>query len=112
MFEWRVPTDPLLDIALDHLTLARVRLLRALLTGHLPPPGPDPEALGAVAGLRRAGQIDYLPRGLLTAAWSQALRGDPDAARAALDEAHCALRSRVAAKAAPTGSRSSGFRGQ
>jgi hypothetical protein len=75
----------LLDIALDHLTLARARLLRALMTGR--PPGPDPEALAAVAGLRQAGQMDYLPRGLLTAAWSHALRGDPDAARAALDEA-------------------------
>ncbi|MEL7265385.1 MAG: NACHT domain-containing protein, partial [Planctomycetota bacterium] len=31
MFEWRVPDDPVLDIALDHLTLARVELYRALL---------------------------------------------------------------------------------
>ncbi|WP_157640117.1 hypothetical protein [Lamprocystis purpurea] len=77
----------LLSIALDHLTLARARLLRALLTGHLPPPGPDPEVLAAVAGLRQAGVIDYLLHGLLTAAWSLALSGDPDAARAALDEA-------------------------
>jgi len=77
----------LLTIALDHLTLARARLLRALLTGHLSPLGPDPEALAAVAGLRQAGMINYPPLGLLTAAWSQALSGDPDAARAALDEA-------------------------
>jgi tetratricopeptide (TPR) repeat protein len=77
----------LLTIALDHLTLARARLLRALLTGQLPPPGPGPEALAAVAGLRQAGMMNYLPLGLLTVAWSQALSGDPDAARAALDEA-------------------------
>jgi hypothetical protein len=32
--------------------------------------------------------MDDLPRALLTAAWFQALTGDPDAARAALDEAH------------------------
>ncbi|MEL6896323.1 MAG: NACHT domain-containing protein, partial [Planctomycetota bacterium] len=30
MFEWRVPDDPVLDLALDHLTLARVELYRAL----------------------------------------------------------------------------------
>ena len=71
----------LLDIGLNHLTLARARLLRALLTGPLPPPGPDPEAVTvAVAGLRRAGLMDHLPRALLTAAWTAALRGDPDAA--------------------------------
>ena len=83
-----VRSGSLLIIALDHLTLARARLLRALLTGRRPPPGPAPDALAAVAGLRRAGAVEFLARGLLTAAWSQALRGDPDAARAALDEAH------------------------
>jgi len=36
MFEWRVPGDPLLDIALDHLTLGRCALYAALLQGESP----------------------------------------------------------------------------
>ncbi|MEM7042238.1 MAG: TIR domain-containing protein [Pseudomonadota bacterium] len=61
-FEWRVPSDSLLDIALDHLSLGRVAL--AL--------GDRDEARNqldqAVDGLREAGQIDYLSRGLLARA--------------------------------------------
>jgi hypothetical protein len=44
----------------------------------------------AVAGLRRAGQQDYLPRGLLTRAWLRSLTGawtGPDSAQSDLDEA-------------------------
>jgi tetratricopeptide (TPR) repeat protein len=81
MFEWRVPSDSLLDIALDHLTQARARLLRALLTSPRPPAGLPADALdAAVTGLRRAGAMEFLARGLLTAAWHQALTGDPDEA--------------------------------
>ena len=85
----------LLDIALDHLTLARVTLLRDLLSAPPTPPGPgrimapaDPGAIEqAITGLRNANMLDQLPKALLTAAWTQALRGAPDLARAALDEA-------------------------
>lgn len=94
MFEWRVPGDPLLDIALDHLTLARTALFTALLT----PAKPSAtelaqahcEAETAVAGLRRAGRQDRLPHGLLTRAWLRAITSPltgPDSAQADLDEA-------------------------
>ena len=83
-----------LDIALDHLTLARSALFTALLS----PTEPSStdlaqarrEADTAVACLRRAGQQDYLPLGLLTRAWLRALTGPrtgPDSAQADLDEA-------------------------
>jgi hypothetical protein len=82
----------LLDIALDHLTLGRAALYRALLEhsdfrlltfdfSHIDT---------AVAGLRRAGQDDYLPHGLLTRAWLRFLTGariGPESAQGDLDEA-------------------------
>ena len=67
-FAWRVPSDSLLDIALDHLALGRVHLLaaqrgsdddHAQATSHLQQ---------AVEGLRRAGYQDDLPLGLLARA--------------------------------------------
>lgn len=94
MFEWRVPGDSLLDIALDHLTLAHTALFTALLTPT--EPGATDitqarrEADTAVAGLRRAGTQDHLPRGLLTRAWLRATTGPltgPDSAQTDLDEA-------------------------
>jgi hypothetical protein len=52
----------------------------------------DPAAVrnqldAAVDGLRRSGQIDELPQGLLSRAWLQFLQDDQDGARADLDEA-------------------------
>ncbi|MEX2212642.1 MAG: toll/interleukin-1 receptor domain-containing protein [Phycisphaeraceae bacterium] len=80
----------LLDIALDHLTLARIALYRRLLTGTaLPNPGdPQTEIAQSVDGLRRAGVQHHLPRGLLTRAWHRHFCGDIDGARADLDEAY------------------------
>ena len=78
----------LLDIALDHLTLARVGLIRAILTHPLPQPTLDlPHVAAAVNGLRDAGQLDYLPKGLLTAALYHFVRGDAASARTALAQA-------------------------
>ena len=77
----------LLTIALDHLTLARVGLVRAILTHPLPPTLDLPHVAAAVNGLRNAGQLDHLPKGLLTAALYHFVRGDSAAARAALDQA-------------------------
>ncbi len=61
-FEWRVPSDSLLDIALDHLSLGRAAL--AL--------GDRDEARRrldqAVNGLRESGTMDHIPRGLLARA--------------------------------------------
>ena len=84
----------LLDIALEHLTLARTALFIALLT----PAEPDAtelaqacsEANAAVADLRRAGLQGYRPFGLLTRSWMRAITGPltgPDSAQADLDEA-------------------------
>jgi tetratricopeptide (TPR) repeat protein len=82
----------LLDIALDNLTLGRAALYRAILEhsnfrlrtsdfSHIDT---------AVTGLRRAGQGDYLPLGLLTRAWLRSLSGartGPESAQSDLDEA-------------------------
>jgi hypothetical protein len=78
----------LLGIALNHLTLARVGLARALLAGPVPQPALDlPHVAAAVNGLRNAGTIHQLPKGLLTAAVYHFVRGEHDRARALLDEA-------------------------
>ena len=86
MFEWRVPGDPLLDIGLDHLTLGRAALYRAILE-QSEVRNAESEIEQAVAGLRRAGTQNELPRGLLTRAWLRFLKDDPVGARADLDEA-------------------------
>ena len=86
MFEWRVPGDSVLDIALDHLTLGRAALYRSILFGSDPAPA-RAEIEQAVDGLRRAGTLDHLPKGLLTRAWLHFVERDPNAARADLDEA-------------------------
>jgi len=93
VFEWRKsPTwnhacDPQLDIALDHLTLARCALYADRLQGR--PPGPEAREHSerALNHLRAAGRQDILPSGLLTRAWLRHALGMPDAARADLDEA-------------------------
>ncbi|MEO1083435.1 MAG: hypothetical protein AAFY88_04270, partial [Acidobacteriota bacterium] len=76
----------LLSLALDRLTLGRLRLYRTLLDGAHPDDS-EPEIEAAVDGLRRAGQSDELPKGLLTRAWLRVAQGRPDDARADLDEA-------------------------
>ena len=76
----------LLDIALDHLSLGRARLYRALLEGSALEAARD-EIEEALDGLRRAGDLPYLPRSLLTRAWLRSALGDASGARADLDEA-------------------------
>ena len=78
----------LLDIALDHLTLGRVHLLRAVLES------PNANLLAARTSLdtalitmRQANSSHHLPRALLPYAWLHALAGEWDAARQRLDEA-------------------------
>ncbi len=88
MFEWRLPGDSLVDIAFDQLTLARVRLIRAILANPLPQPTLDlPHVAAAVNGLRAAAQIHELPRGLLTAALYHFVCGEHDLALKHLAEA-------------------------
>ena len=77
--EWcleKRPTSSLLDIALNHLLLGRAALTAA--------PGPDHPDFklarhhldAAVAGLRKAGRMDYQPRGLLARAALHRLAAD------------------------------------
>lgn len=85
---WVTPQNWLLDIALDHLTLARVGLIRAILANPLPQPTFDlPHVADAVNGLRAAGQMDDLPRGLLTASLYHFVRGEHGLALKYLAEA-------------------------
>ena len=79
----------LLEIALDHLTLARAALYAAVLEGSSLDPCHAP-LQHTVDGLRRAGTQDYLPRGLLTRAWLRFLEGNrtgPESAQSDLKEA-------------------------
>ena len=87
MFEWRAPSDTLLDIALDHLSLGRARLLLTLRdrTDDFAPAHTEIDK--AVTGLRQAGQHDYLSRGLLARAELHLAAGDLSAAAHDLEEA-------------------------
>jgi tetratricopeptide (TPR) repeat protein len=93
--QWAEQHRDLLFIALDHLTLARVGLiqweieaashnesdiqnLQSEIVLHL---------AAAVDGLRQAGKMDHLPRGLLTRAERRAWSGDEPGAEADLREA-------------------------
>ena len=88
MFDWRVPSDSLLTIALDYLTLARCALYADRLQDR--PPGPEAQKHSehALDRLRASGRQDHIPRALLTRAWLRHILGDPGAARADLEEAH------------------------
>jgi len=80
---------PLLDFALNHLTLASAALYAAILEGS----SLDPcraSLQHAVDGLRRAGTQHELPRGLLTRAWLRFLIGvrtGAESSQSDLDEA-------------------------
>lgn len=101
MFEWRLPSDSLLTIALDHLTLGRAALYQAILENfarRTPSAAEGPKTCpeqgrgienveAAVSGLRQAGTTHHLPRALLTRAWLLVLEGDATGAQGDLDEA-------------------------
>jgi tetratricopeptide (TPR) repeat protein len=100
---------PILTIAIEHLTLGRAALYAAIIEFRSRQPEPEhssPHATSeesqrgfaaaaielhqAVSGLRRAGQQDYLPRGLITRAWLRSLTGvhtGSESAQSDLDEA-------------------------
>lgn len=74
--------------ALDHLTLARVGLMRAMLTGPLHQTLlSSPNVSSALSGLRASGLISHLPLGLLTAALYHFVRNERDLAEKNLAEA-------------------------
>jgi hypothetical protein len=84
----------ILSVAVDDLTRGRAALYQTLLEGpeirDLSTPlrtDPQWEIEEAVSGLQRAGQSDYLPRGLLTRAWLRSLKGDATGAQTDIDEA-------------------------
>ncbi len=110
-FEWRLPSDSLLSVALEDLSAGRAY---SMLAGESTPriasdvPGASQvpgtwqlseEGRGAerglaashldraVEGLRQAGQQDYLPLGLLARAALRRVAGDMTRSRADLDEA-------------------------
>ncbi len=84
---------PVVDIGLNHLTLGRVALYRAILESSRASPLDGKIALAqthlatAVEVLRRAGQHWLMPLGLLTNAWLRVVQGQPDLAKADLDQA-------------------------
>lgn len=89
MFEWRTPGESLLDIAVDHLTLGRVYLLRGVLefpNAHLPSARTALDT--ALVTLRQFNSSDDMPHALLPSAWLHALGDEWDAARQRLDEAY------------------------
>ncbi|MFM7832165.1 MAG: hypothetical protein ACKPJD_10265, partial [Planctomycetaceae bacterium] len=73
-------------MGLDHLTLARVSLYRWLLAGDRAAAVPVEHLQPSVEYLRRAGQQDYLSKGLLTAAVVAFLQGQRDRCRELLAE--------------------------
>jgi len=77
---------PLLTIALDHLSLGRIALYCRLLDKPADAAA-QRELDSAVDGLRKSGNMDYLPRALLTRAWLHSLEQRPKEAQADLDEA-------------------------
>jgi tetratricopeptide (TPR) repeat protein len=85
--EWAMVHLGLLDIGLDRLTLARCALYADLLQGLAPSPEVRSQAEQALDCLRLADRQDYIPFGLLTRAWVRRAAGDPNGARADLDEA-------------------------
>ncbi len=88
MQEWTQHyTFNLNNIALNHLTLARVAIYRAILQPSQPSGLPTAECQLALDGLRKSGHMDDLPRALLTAALHHHLCGEADAASRALAEA-------------------------
>ncbi|KAF0206299.1 MAG: WD repeat-containing [Gallionellaceae bacterium] len=76
----------ILSAALDHLTLGRAALYAALLEGTSHTACHE-SIEHAVDGLRRSGNMDDIPRGLLTRAWLLTLENRSESAKADLAEA-------------------------
>jgi len=87
LFEWRHPSDSLLNIAVDHLSFGRAYLLQTRQEGSNDYTQADTHLNQAVEGLRRAGYQDYLSLGLLARAELHRVRPDFPKAQHDLDEA-------------------------
>ena len=77
----------LLDVGLDNLTLARATLHKVLLAADGERPSAVNYPTAAIDHLRAAGEVTYLPHGLLTRAWLRYLSDDEPGSREDLDEA-------------------------
>ncbi len=87
-FDWDVEKDSLLDLALANLMLGRAGWMGALAEDRRADLTTAAEKLdAAVAGLREAGTLDYLPCGLLARAACQRTMGDDAQAQRDLAEA-------------------------
>jgi tetratricopeptide (TPR) repeat protein len=91
LLEWRLASDSLLSIALEHLILGRTALYASILESpHSHLETAISHINSAVDGLRRAGHQHELPRTLLTRAWLRAFTGvrvGSNGAQTDLDEA-------------------------
>ncbi|MBI5934016.1 MAG: toll/interleukin-1 receptor domain-containing protein [Chloroflexi bacterium] len=88
MFEWRVPTDTLVEVALDNLAFGKALFQLRLLEQRLAPiENPATYFEFALDGLRESGQQDELPLGLLARAEYYRLTGDLVKAQKDVDEA-------------------------
>ena len=91
LFEWRVPGDSILDIALDNLSLGRAHFGLTLYGEEAGKDGSAELAKvhldRAVEGLRASGREDILPAGLLARAAFRRVHVDRTSAEADLDEA-------------------------
>jgi hypothetical protein len=87
--EWAIQSLGLLAVALDRLTLSRARIYRAILEEEIDKVSEliRRELDQAVRGLRDAGQVQYIPLGLLTRAWMCCIEKRFEEARADLEEA-------------------------
>ncbi|MBI5633476.1 MAG: TIR domain-containing protein [Nitrospirae bacterium] len=87
IFEWRLPSDQLLTIALEYLFLGRGHLLKELQDGGKDYADAEKYLNGAVEGLRKAEQQQYMPLGLLARAELYRIKRDFIKTRHDLDEA-------------------------
>jgi len=86
-FDWRLPSDSLLDIALDYLSLGRAHLLQTIKEGSQDFTQAAEHLNHAVDGLRQAGTLHRVPRGLLARAELYRVQGKFDKAQHDIEEA-------------------------
>jgi tetratricopeptide (TPR) repeat protein len=97
MMEWRAPSDTLLTIGIDHLSLGRALLLESHLRGRTDFREAADHLNQASGGLRRAGVQEFIPSSVLACAELYRYQRDFAKARADLEEAErictrCGLR--------------------
>jgi tetratricopeptide (TPR) repeat protein len=86
-FDWRLPSDSLLTIALDHLSIGRAHLLRTIQEGSQDFNQAKELLTQAVDRLQQAGTQHELPRGLLARAELYRVQDEFDKAQHDLNEA-------------------------